>query len=145
MCWQTRSTIEASKDQAGALENALRECSRVAIERQAALEFHERLQELKEMYEIMAAPGRIGDGPREIAAVNEAQPILCEFIGRFFDVFERGLATIPLPQRDWLGALLGGITSHCWYKAGPSDKRGQHRPGMITKFIDPDLQWVEWS
>jgi hypothetical protein len=147
MWWQTRSTIEASKSQFRALEITLSECSRAATEQKAALDFYDELQELKDMYDLMANPGRYGDGPREIAAVNEAQPSVVDFTGRFFHVFARGLATIPLPQREWLSALLDGITSHCWLKAGPSEDPAHniYKPSTITKLIESEFCWVEWG
>lgn len=145
--WQTRSTIEASKSHFRTLETTLGECSRAAFEQKAALDFYDELQKLKDMYDLMAAPGRCGDGSREIAAVNEVQPGVRDFTGRFFDIFARGLATIPLPQREWLDALLDGITSYCWLKAGPSEDPAHnvYRPSTITKLIEPELRWVEWS
>lgn len=139
--------MEASKSQFRALEITISECSRAATEHEAALDFYDELQELKDMYDLMANPGRYGDGPREIAAVNEVQSRVIDFTGRFFHVFARGLATIPLPQREWLGALLDGITSHCWLTAGPSEDPAHdvYKPSTITKLIESQLCWVEWG
>jgi hypothetical protein len=147
MWWQTRSTIKASKSHFRALEVTLSECSRAATEQKAALDFYDELQELKDMYDLMANPGRYGDGQREVAAVNHAQPSVVEFTGRFFGVFERGLATLPLPHREWLSTLLDGITSHCWLKAGLSEDPAHdvYKPSTITKLIESEFSWVEWG
>jgi hypothetical protein len=147
MWWQARSTIEASMGQFRALETTLSECSRVGVEREAALDFYDRLQDLKDMYDLMASPGRYGDGLREVAAVNEVRPRVIDFTGRFFPVFERGLASIPSPQREWLSALLDGITTYCWLEASMSEDSTHDvfRPSTITKRIDSELRWVEWA
>jgi hypothetical protein len=87
------------------------------------------------------------DGTKQIEDVNRVRSQVQDFTMRFFPVFERGLATIPQPQRDWLHYLPDHITAHAWLKAVPVEDPAHEvfLPSSITQRIEPELRWIEWS
>ncbi|MBA2807196.1 helix-turn-helix domain-containing protein [Streptomyces sp. KM273126] len=129
------------------VQHTLGEYNRQAMAQKAALDFHAQLEELRVTYQAMADAGRCGDGPAEMAAVNAVQPTVAQFTGRFFAVFNRGVAATPEPQRGWLENLMDGMITLCWVRAGDIDapERDTFRPTTITKRIDAELRWVEWA